>query len=182
MIPARTAPSAAKATEEARTKLRRSIPKFISIAFEVKMERILLLLLIHAASTLYMVGLIWFVQLVHYRLMSRVGPAAYPDYQRAHQSLTSLAVGPAMLVELIASLSLAVLGPRDPFRWLGFGAVVALWASTALVQMPLHATLADGFDAPAHARLVSTNWLRTGLWSLRGALALWLIVRAWRSP
>lgn len=142
------------------------------------MERILLLLLIHAASTLYMVGLIWFVQLVHYPLMSRVGLDAYPDYQRAHQSLTSLAVGPAMLVELIASLGLVVLGPRDPLRWLGFGAVIALWASTALVQMPLHATLADGFDPTTHARLVSTNWLRTGLWSLRGALALWLIVRA----
>ena len=31
------------------------------------------LLLIHAAATLYMAGLIWFVQLVHYPLMANVG-------------------------------------------------------------------------------------------------------------
>lgn len=78
------------------------------------MERALLLLLMNAGSTLYMVGLIWFVQLVHYPLMSRVGPGAYPDYQRGHQAFTSLAVGPAMLVELIASLGLVVERPRDP--------------------------------------------------------------------
>ncbi len=78
------------------------------------MERALLLVLINAGSTLYIVGLIWFVQLVHYPLMSRVGPGAYPVYQRAHQSLTTLAVGPAMLVELIASIALVVDGPRDP--------------------------------------------------------------------
>jgi len=146
------------------------------------MERALLLLLMNAGSTLYMVGLIWFVQLVHYPLMSRVGPGAYADYQRAHQSLTSLAVGPAMLVELIASIGLVVDGPRDPLCWVGLGAVVALWASTALVQMPLHAALAEGFRAEVHASLVSTNWLRTMLWSGRGVLALWLIARAWRLP
>ena len=146
------------------------------------MEPSLLLLLMNAGSTLYMVGLIWFVQLVHYPLMSRVGPAAYPNYQRAHQSLTSLAVGPAMLVELLTSIALVVSSPQDPLCWLGLVAVIALWASTALVQIPLHAALAEGFDAAAHARLVSTNWLRTGLWSFRGALALGLIARAWRSP
>ncbi|MCK6525129.1 hypothetical protein L6R49_27300, partial [Myxococcota bacterium] len=33
-----------------------------------------LLLLIHAAATWFMVGLIWFVQIVHYPLFSAVGP------------------------------------------------------------------------------------------------------------
>lgn len=144
------------------------------------MERALLLLLMNAGATLYLVGLIWFVQLVHYPLMSRVGTAAYPDYQKGHQTLTSLAVGPAMLIELVTALALVAIRPRDALCWVGLGAVAALWASTALVQMPLHASLADGFDTGAHARLVSTNWIRTGLWSLRGFLSLWLIVRAGR--
>ena len=146
------------------------------------MERALLLLLINAGSTLYMVGLIWFVQLVHYPLMSRVGLGAYPVYQRAHQSLTARAMGPAMLIELMAAIALVIACPRDPFYWLGLVVVVVLWACTALVQMPLHAGLAEGFEAEAHARLVSTNWLRTGLWSFRGLLSLWLIARGWRSP
>ena len=32
-----------------------------------------LLLLLHAAATLFMTGLIWFVQVVHYPLFARVG-------------------------------------------------------------------------------------------------------------
>jgi hypothetical protein len=145
------------------------------------MESALLPLLINAAATLYMTGLIWFVQLVHYPLMSQVGADGYRQYQLAHQNLTSLAVGPAMLAELLSALALVAINTKDPWRWAGLAAVAALWASTALVQMPLHATLAGGFDPEAHARLVSTNWLRTALWTARSALVLWLIARAWQS-
>jgi hypothetical protein len=62
----------------------------------------------------------------------------------------------------------------------GLAAVAALWASTALVQMPLHASLAAGFDAEAHGRLVASNWVRTVLWTGRSGLVLWLIARAWQ--
>lgn len=128
-----------------------------------------------------MTGLIWFVQLVHYPLMSQVGAGGYRQYQLGHQNLTSLAVGPAMIAELLSAVALVVIDSKDPWRWAGLAAVGALWASTALLQMPLHATLADGFNREVHARLVSTNWLRTVLWSARSALVLWLIVRAWQS-
>jgi hypothetical protein len=47
------------------------------------------------------------------------------------------------------------------------------WASTAFVQVPLHGTLARGFDEDAHARLVATNWVRTIAWSGHAALMAW---------
>ena len=40
-------------------------------------------LLAHAAATLFMVGLIWFVQVVHYPLFARVGPDAFVPYAAA---------------------------------------------------------------------------------------------------
>ena len=40
----------------------------------------------------------------------------------------------------------------------------ALQGSTALLQVPCHTILAQGFDAGAHARLVRTNWIRTCCW------------------
>ena len=43
--------------------------------------------------------------------------------------------------------------------------------------MPLHGRLAQGFDAVAHRRLVSTNWVRTAGWSVRGLLALLMTAR-----
>jgi hypothetical protein len=169
------------AAVEERRKVRRSIPGIIIIDCEGNMETGRLPLLINAAATLYMTGLIWFVQVVHYPLFGRVGEVGYRQYQVAHQNLTSLVVGPAMLAELVSAIWVVWADTKDPWRWVGLAAVGALWASTALVQMPLHATLAEGFDSAAHARLVASNWVRTVLWTGRSGLALWLIARAWQS-
>ena len=136
------------------------------------------LLLIHAAATLYMTGLIWFVQLVHYPLMAKVGTEGYRDYQLAHERLTTWAVGPPMLVELLCAVWLVIAPPPDIAPWLayfGLALVAVLWLSTAFLQVPRHRQLESGFNETAHRRLVQTNWLRTAVWSLRGVLALWMI-------
>ena len=48
----------------------------------------------------------------------------------------------------------------------------------ALLQVPRHNALARGFDGPAHAALVATNWVRTAAWSLRALLLVWAAARA----
>ena len=135
-------------------------------------------LLVHAGATLYMVGLIWFVQLVHYPLFGRVGAAGFPAYEAEHQRRTTLAVGPPMVIEALCALLLAVRVPSGAAPWVpwfGLGLLAAVWLSTALLQVPRHGELARGFDARAHRRLVATNRLRTALWSARGVLALALL-------
>ena len=78
----------------------------------------LLLLLLHAAATLYMTGLIWFVQLVHYPLMARVGPQHYSTYQHLHERKTTWAVAPAMFIELGCAIALVFTLPQDIKPWL----------------------------------------------------------------
>jgi hypothetical protein len=48
------------------------------------------LLLTHAAATLVMVGVIWFVQIAHYPLMARVSAGEFAAYEREHQTRTTL--------------------------------------------------------------------------------------------
>jgi hypothetical protein len=57
------------------------------------------LFLLQLAATLAMTGLIWFVQLVHYPLFGRVGPADFAQYLLSHQHRTTLIVAPLMLGE-----------------------------------------------------------------------------------
>ena len=45
-----------------------------------------------------------------------------------------------------------------------------------MLQMPLHDRILKGPDTHAQRRLVSTNWIRTVAWSLRGAIALAMVV------
>jgi hypothetical protein len=142
-----------------------------------------LLLLANVAATLYMVGLIWQVQIVHYPLFAQVGDAGFTAYARLHSNLITLVVGPPMLFEAAtAALLLAHRPANIPFSAALLGAVLlaAIWLSTLLLQVPQHGRLADGFDADAHRFLVLSNWVRTLAWTARGALALWMTAKAMR--
>jgi len=137
-------------------------------------------LLANLASTLFMVGLIWFVQIVHYPLFASVGEGGFTAYTQAHSRLTSYVVGPPMLLEAGTALLLVLRRPAEVPLWaalFGLGLVVLIWASTALLQVPRHTTLGAGFDRAAHGGLVITNWLRTAAWSVRGLLVLWMVAR-----
>lgn len=130
-------------------------------------------------STLFMTGLIWFVQVVHYPLLGRVGSAEYTAYQAAHMTRTTWVVAAPMLVEVGACAALVVVAGQPAWqRWPGVILLATVWLSTMLLQIPLHDILTRGFDPEVHARLVGTNWLRTVAWSLRGLLCL---AAAWRA-
>jgi hypothetical protein len=137
-------------------------------------------LLVHVAATLFMVGVIWFVQLVHYPLFSRVGPEKFSLYSEAHSRLTTYVVGPPMLVEAATALLLVFRRPEGvplAAALIGLALVAAVWFSTALLQVPRLTTLGSGFDRRTWSELVLSNWVRTVAWSARGGLVLWMAAR-----
>lgn len=138
------------------------------------------LLLAHAAATWFMVGLIWFVQVVHYPLFAAVGAGESPDYARRHQRRTTFVVGPPMLVELAAAVWIAwrlPAGVSPALAWSGLALVAVTWASTHRLQVPEHGRLLAGRDDAVIRRLVRTNWLRTVAWTARGVVALGMVLR-----
>ncbi|HEX8438362.1 hypothetical protein [Archangium sp.] len=140
-----------------------------------------LVLLAHAAATLFMVGVIWFVQVVHYPLFAKVGSDAFVPYAAAHGTLTGYIVGPPMVLELLTAVWLVAHPPPgvNPLvPWVGLALVGALWLSTFFVQVPLHESLRAAFQPEAWRRLVVTNLWRTALWTVRGGLVLYVLWRA----
>ncbi len=136
------------------------------------------LLLVHTAATLFMTGLVWFVQVVHYPLYARVGGGEFARYELEHTQRTGWVVGPVMIVEALTAALLFVVRPEGvSIEQVGFGAVLLtlVWLSTWTLQVPRHADLSRGFDGRAHALLVRSNWLRTGAWSVRAVLVLGMV-------
>lgn len=136
------------------------------------------MLLVHVAATLVMVGLIWFVQVVHYPLMAQVSRSDFVGYEREHQRRTTFVVAPAMLLEAITAVMLlafppAGVGPTWPA--LGASLLAVIWLSTFLIQVRQHRRLSQGFDAVTHRRLVWCNWLRTVAWTGRGIVGLIMV-------
>ena len=126
-----------------------------------------------------MVGLIWFVQIVHYPLMRRVSADGFPEYALEHQRRTTRIVGPMMLVEAGSALLLAwsAFGSTNvtSLPWIGLSLLVVVWLSTFALQVPLHTRLASCFDDRACRRLVRTNWIRTFAWTARGIVAFLML-------
>lgn len=145
-----------------------------------------LVLGLHAFATLSMTGLIWFVQVVHYPLFRGVPGEAFPAYEEEHQRRTTWVVAPFMLVEVGTAVLLCggiAPGVRPVWAWVGLALVGVLWASTFLVQGPLHGRLERWKEEGLIGRLVGTNWVRTAAWTARGVLAVVMMAqvrRGWR--
>ncbi|MEM6820525.1 MAG: hypothetical protein AAF558_01105 [Verrucomicrobiota bacterium] len=132
-----------------------------------------LLFWFHLAVSCMMVGLIWFVQMVHYPLFLLVGEKEHGEYHVAHMSRTAIVVAPMMLAELGSGLLLLLsLGDFGRPIWfiVSLGALGLIWLSTFFVQVRYHRKLDFGRDLVAMKRLVMTNWFRTLLWSIRPVL------------
>lgn len=135
-----------------------------------KMDAFALLAPAHAGATLFMTGLIWFVQVVHYPLFGRLGAPETKAYAQEHARRTGWVVGPVMLAELGLALALAARGGL--LAWTSLGLLGVIWASTAWIQVPLHRRLSAAPNPATIERLIRTNWIRTAAWTLRAPLAL----------
>ena len=137
-----------------------------------------LVLCLNAISTWYLVGLIWMVQVVHYPLFAKVATDNYVEYQVLHQKWITWIVGPPMLIEAFTTVYLLYKLPEGisiTWAWVGVALLAMIWLSTAFLQVPCHNALSQEFNPSAHRRLVSTNWIRTIAWTLRGILVAWFV-------
>ena len=136
------------------------------------------LALTHLGATVFMAGVIVFVQVVHYPLMARVGLSSFEAYQRQHTARTGWVVVPPMFVELTCAILLALYagspGSR-PIAILGLALLGVVWASTATIQAPAHGRLLRGFDPEVHRSLVRLNWIRTLAWVARIPVAVAMV-------
>lgn len=136
-----------------------------------------MILITQIAATLFMTGLIWFVQIVHYPLYNEVGPDHFTRYEEQHNRLTTWVVGPVMLIELATALALIRWSPADSgsLSWIAAGLLAVIWLSTAFLQVPAHNSLTRAFSDEAWQTLVRTNWIRTIAWTTRSAILLSLL-------
>jgi len=137
-------------------------------------------LLIHLAATLFMTGLIWFVQIVHYPLFSSVGHDHFTEYENRHRIRTTWVVAPMMLTEVTTAVLLLynMKTTGTELVWSGIVLLFVIWLCTAGLSVPAHGKLAQEFSVTVHKRLVVTNWIRTIAWSIRAGVALAMVYQA----
>ena len=135
-----------------------------------------LLLILNFTATAVMTGVIWTIQLVHYPFFHRVDKNYFGSHMDEHRKTISFIVMPVMLIELASAIGLVLIGSN--YKWvfnLALILLVLIWLSTALLQVPAHAKLANGYSKTETNKLVKSNWLRTLLWSLRLSILVYVL-------
>ncbi len=134
-------------------------------------------LVVALAATWAMTGVIWVIQLVHYPIFDAVDRGTddvrWREFGDRHRRTISFVVGPFMAAEGATGIWIVVDPPGDVSVVLPLLAAVLMavaYGTTAFVSVPLHERLTATYDADAHRRLVSTNWVRTAAWTARAVL------------
>jgi hypothetical protein len=140
------------------------------------------LIVIHAAATMFMVGLIWTIHYVHYPLFAYVGESTYSSFQAAHvERIGKLLFVPWLTegITLIGVLALAFLGGHKVLRVQAFingAAMAVVLVISGFWSAPAHAKLADGFDKSIHDQLMTVNLIRAIAWTVCGICAVWIVL------
>jgi hypothetical protein len=129
--------------------------------------------------TAFLVGLIWFVQIVHYPIFKEVGKQNFHQFHIAHTTLTGKIVILPMLLELGLSFWLVWELPNF-YSIIALLFTILLWILTAWIFVPLHGKLGDetkGYNVEIIKKLVLRNWFRTLFWSLRLVVLSYMLVK-----
>ena len=143
------------------------------------------LVVIHAASTLFMVGLIWTIHYVHYPLFAYVGESTYTSFQAEHVARIGKLLFVPWLTEgitLLGILVLAFLGGHKAWKVPAFingAAMAVVLVLSGFWSAPAHAKLADGFDKSILDQLMAANLVRTLAWTVCGVCAIWVVLSTW---
>ena len=129
----------------------------------------MILLISHWVCSLAMTLIIWFVQLVHYPAFKWGDKETFPQFMLDHQRRISVIVLPFMLGELLTMLVLMKQN-QSSWVWAAAALLAVIWVSTFALQVPCHRSLTEGYNVEIINRLVLSNWIRTGAWSVKLAV------------
>lgn len=148
--------------------------------------RLPILALVHVVATWFMVGLIWTIHFVHYPLFAFVGEDTYVAFQAEHVERIGRILLVPWAIEGGCVAILLFLVMRGQHRRLALPVIIGAVAMAVILGIsgflsaPAHGELADGFDAAVHSDLMLADLFRTLAWTLRGVIAVWIVVLVWK--
>jgi hypothetical protein len=135
-----------------------------------------LIFLVNTFASFFLTGLIWTVQLVHYPSFRFISNDNYQDFQNHHVNSIDKIVIPVMVAEITTSFGLFWVDGFLSLNAFGFYLVLLIWVSTGIFSVPAHSKLEDGKNDKAINQLVSTNWIRTVLWTIKSGINFWILL------
>lgn len=129
--------------------------------------------IIHFVCSIFMLGLCWFVQVVHYPLFKEISIEDFSAYEKKN-FVTGYITVPVMIIEIFTGLILLYFN-LDLLHVFNVVFLAIIWLSTAIYQVPIHLKLTKEPSLKLINRLIKTNWTRTISWTVRMVILVILL-------
>ena len=135
------------------------------------MEDLIIFALIQLAVTWALVGSSWYTQIIHYPLYHKI-KEGFVEYERAHMRRVAFFIAPLMIIEVVSAIILVGLseGRLAILSVINLVFLIFIWLATFLFQITQHQKLTIRFSKKIVQSLIASNWVRTLLWSGKGAI------------
>lgn len=135
------------------------MPIFATLVFETALSGVLL-------------GVLWFVQLIHYPLFFKV-KEDFLSYEKEHVRKMTYFIIPLIILDVFLNVVLTVKLAYHPYSLLIAGALafnLMAWLSTLFFQLDQHRKLCASFSHKTLKSLINTSWIRTVFWTIKTVL------------
>lgn len=135
--------------------------------------------LTHFICSIFMTGVIWVIQRVHYPSFSYISKQDFVAYHNFHSFHITWIVAPVMIIELLTAAFMVYENYYTEFFTkflIVFLMTLILWIATFFLSVPCHSELSKDKSDRAIKKLVRTNWIRTIFWSVKSIFLIILIV------
>ena len=142
------------------------------------MDTLFLILLLQVLTTWTLLGILWFMQLVHYPLFKRI-KENFVKYEKEHLKRTAAFLVPLLVIDFALNVMLVISLEKGPYTFLISFALamnIITWLSAFFFQIEQHQTLSTHFSKSIVHKLVKTNWVSTIAWTIKSALVCALII------
>lgn len=129
---------------------------------------------LHLFATIFMTGVIWIIQLVHYPSFRYIDKRKLGDFHRHHTGGITPVVAPVMILELGSIIFLAIKSAAWSAPLLIL--TILIWLSTFGYQVPLHNKLGNKWSDETVEKLIRSNWVRTILWTGKSVITVFGLI------
>jgi hypothetical protein len=130
-------------------------------------------------ASVFMTGIIWFIQFVQYPLLNHVSSFDFGCYYKKFISRIAWIIYPMIIIEIGFASWLSFLPMQSKLQLpilITYILLAAASLNTFLIQAPLNQKLQVTFDKGILSKILFYNWIRLFSWTMRTLILGWIIL------
>lgn len=142
------------------------------------------LLLVHAAMTLVLAGVMWTIQFTIIPVLARATSESWPHHAQLYRRVIRAIFWPLVIVEGGTGVSLALLHPAGIPPWLhgvNLALLLTAWVNVGITRYLVGHGPVEYFHPEGFRKFARLNWIRVAVWTARSVVVLTMLHLAARA-